>query len=147
MRRSWTASEPQTSRKSCMVYTMCWMRDDFRYTSCRQETLDRLEDVVNREVDQVRRCMTPHQRSDVTLYDGRVVEGPLMDWGTSSCWPTGSDSFISKDFVVRGVYYPQLVRLFQFLNPVSCSSIYEPGSLFRVILSMFCARSPHRTTC
>ena len=58
----------------------------------------------------------------VRLFDGTDVRESAMQWGAPGCWPTGSDSNISKDFVVRGVYYPQLLRFLQFFPLVSTPS-------------------------
>ncbi len=87
------------------------------------ETLGSLEEVVRDEIAEVRRCTLSasgeHNSSyAVNLLDGSTVPGPLLEWGSSSCWPRGSNSFISKDFLARGVYYPQLVRMFQFIPMV-----------------------------
>ncbi len=54
----------------------------------------------------------------VTLRDGREVRAPILRWGKRGCWPRGSSSDISQDFVVRGVYYPQLVALLQQYHTV-----------------------------
>jgi hypothetical protein len=91
---------------------------------CSFETLDPFHLVLRREIDRLKNCTRiPDQRETVSLADGTVVEAPLLRWADSthpSCWSSGSDSNISRDFVVRGVYYPQLVHLLRTVPRVDC---------------------------
>lgn len=70
----------------------------------------------------VKRCSrlpSELEKFTVRLKDGRAVQGPLLQWGTPACWPSGSDSFIQRDYLVRGLYYAQLVRMMEFIHAVS----------------------------
>ena len=89
---------------------------------CRYETIGTLDEVIRDELSAVRNCSILSKTSvssAVELLDGTRVDLPLLEWGSPTCWPRGSNSFISKDFFVRGVYYPQLVRMYQFIPKVS----------------------------
>ena len=87
---------------------------------CRRESIEPLDAVVSQESEKVMNCTIKDLRGDtVELADSTRVAMPLLEWGSPVCWPTGTDSFIHRDFVVRGVYYPQLVRLYQYIDKVS----------------------------
>jgi hypothetical protein len=74
---------------------------------------------VSHEVAAVEKCVDKSPLgARVTLKDRSDVELPLLEWGSPACWPGGSNSNISKDFIVRGMYYAQLVRMFQFFPRV-----------------------------
>jgi hypothetical protein len=92
------------------------------------EVLEPLHIVLHREMAKLRNCTRLRGQSEtVSLYDGTVAEMPLLRWADvafPSCWPAGSDSNISRDFLVRGVYYPQLVQLFRTVPRVS--TVCEP---------------------
>ncbi len=83
-------------------------------TACVSEDLLPLRTVVDREVETLEDCSRrpPLKRAQRTLLlDGREVAEPLLEWGTERCWKTGTDSNIARDFLFRGLYYPQLVRM------------------------------------
>ena len=91
----------------------------------------------------------------VKLKDGREVKAPTLRWGKAGCYPKGSTSDISKDFVVRGVYYPQLVELLQSFHTVSAwltgstaqgPAVGAEGSLRWYGLSNDCGRERARNT-
>ena len=74
---------------------------------CRYETIGTLDEVIRDELSAVRNCSILSKASassTVELLDGTRVDMPLLEWGSPTCWPRGSNSFISKDFFVRGVY-------------------------------------------
>ena len=51
------------------------------------------------------------------MFDGQEVLESAMQLGVPGCWP--DDFKYSKDFVVRGVYAPQLLHYLRFFAMVS----------------------------
>lgn len=95
---------------------------------CSYETIGSLESVLDTEIRTIDKCTynaTEEAKLNFTveLEDGSWVPCPLLEWGSPSCWPDGSDSNISKDFLFRGMYYAQLVRFLQFVKRVSFSFV------------------------
>jgi hypothetical protein len=91
----------------------------------------------------IRNDSTPTEK--VVLLDGRDLDAPLMEWGTGRCWPHGSDSNISRDYIVRGLYYAHLVNFLKFIKSVSacgtCSLFHE-----HAVGSCWCEASTVRKT-
>jgi hypothetical protein len=85
-----------------------------------------VEAVASEELGRVLPCVgnRTSTREKVKLLDGREVDSPLMEWGTGRCWPHGSDSNISRDYVVRGLYYVQIVNFLKYIKAVrvGCAS-------------------------
>jgi hypothetical protein len=88
----------------------------YRCVHTHSEKIDALETIIDTESRKIEECtVSPGGPAPppVVLKDGRSVAAPLLEWGTPHCWPDGSSSNISRDFLFRGIYYPQLLRFLQ----------------------------------
>jgi hypothetical protein len=79
-----------------------------------------LENVVSEELGRVLPCIRNASTANekLKLLDDTEVDTPFMEWGTNRCWPRGSDSNISRDYIVRGLYYPHIVNFLKYIKPV-----------------------------